>query len=82
MISMPDFVVTVGDFAQLGDGVVKVAALGRVPHCRAVESAVEQLFLSGHAQAYRIRVRLSWAARVVAELEGPVGSATPTTGRK
>jgi hypothetical protein len=31
-----DFVATVGDFAQLGDGVVKVAAFGGAPQCRAV----------------------------------------------
>ncbi len=43
-----DVVTAVGELAQLFDGFVKVAALGGVPHCGAVEGAVEKLIRGGH----------------------------------
>jgi hypothetical protein len=54
-----DVVAAVGDLAQLLDRFVEVAALGGVPHGGAVQSAVEQLVLGGHAQAYRKKIRFT-----------------------
>jgi hypothetical protein len=45
-----DVVAAIRDLAQLLNGFVKAAALDGVPHGGAVQSAVEQLVLGGHAQ--------------------------------
>jgi hypothetical protein len=58
-----DVVTTIGDLARLLDGFVEVAAFGGVPHGGAVQSAVEQLVLGGHAPLYRMQIRLHHTQR-------------------
>ena len=58
-----DVVAAIGDLAQLLNGFVEVAALGGVPHGGSVESGAEQLILGGHAQAYRMQIRLRQTIR-------------------
>jgi hypothetical protein len=52
-----DVVATIGDLTQLLHGLIQVAPVRGLPHGGAVQRAVEQLVLGGHALAYRMQVR-------------------------